>query len=202
MPSQLLTVASRKVHVVEGMVIPQGEYAVLEAIQILTDHGVQITRRALQWYATKGLVDPPIRRGRHVYYPAPLLEETLWAKTLQAYYGLRLRDLFTIRKFGVSYRAVAIGAHLLERKLERYRIYWEDRRRGRRNLRDPLQEAVFPVESLSGVFPRIVGVRRVILNEYFRLVLGGADPEAIDLRREGLQLEPPASVRGREEGDG
>jgi DNA-binding transcriptional MerR regulator len=191
MSSALLKVAPRKVHVVEGMVIPQGEYAVLEALQILNRHGVQVTRRALQWYATRRLVDPPIRRGRQVYYPASLLEETLWVKTLQAYYGLRLRDLLQIRRLGVSYRAVAIGAYLLERKLERYRIYWEDRRVGREKLRDPLQEAVFPVQSLSGVFPRIVGVRRVILNEYFRLVLGGADPEAIDLRREGLQLEPP-----------
>lgn len=191
MPSQLLKVAPRKVHVIQGTVIPEGEYSVLEALQILTDHGVQITRRALQWYATQRLVDPPPRRGRQVYYPAPLLEETLWAKTLQAYYGLRLRDLLRIRRLGVSYRAVAIGAYLLERKLERYRIYLEDRRARRKKLRDPLQEAVFPVESLSGVFPWIVGVRRVILNDYFRLVLGGADPEAIDLTREGLQLKPP-----------
>lgn len=189
--SKLLKVAPRKVHVIEGTIIPEGEYTVLQAIQILVDQGVQITRRALQWYATQRLVDPPIRRGRHVYYPAPLLEETLWAKTLQAYYGLRLRDLHRIRRLGVSYRAVAIGAYILERKLERYRIYWEDRRVGRKKLRDPLQEAVFPVESLSGVFPWIVGVRRVILSEYFRLVLGGADPEAIDLKREGLQLEFP-----------
>lgn len=189
--SQLLKVAPRKIHVIGGRVIPEGEYPVPEAIQILTDHGVQVTRRALQWYATKKLVDPPIRRGRQVYYPAPLLEETLWAKTLQASYGLRLRDLLQLRRLGVSYRAVAVGAYLLERKLERYRIYWEDRRRGRKHLRDPLYEAVFPVAGLSGIFPRIVGVRRVVLNEYFRLVLGGADPEAIDLRREGLQLKPP-----------
>lgn len=193
--SALLKVHAEKIHVIEGHYFPKGEHTAQGALALLAASGVKLTRRGLQWYATRGLLPLPRRRKAGVLYSSEGLEAVFWAKVLQTYYGLKIRDLRRLREQGTPFRNVAVGAYILERKLDRYRAYLADRQAGPGRPRQPVEEAVFPVEALRGIFPAILGAKRVILNEYFRLVFAGADPEAIDLRLEALLLDPVAFLR-------
>jgi len=193
--SSLLKIYPEKIHVIEGHYFPEGEHTAEGALTLLAASGVRLSRRGLQWYATRGLMPLPRRRKAGVLYSARALESVFWAKVLQTYYGLKIRDLRKLREHGTPLRSAAVGAYIIERKLDRYRAYMADRRAGPGRPRQPVEEAVFPVESLRGIFPAILGAKRVILNEYFRLVFAGADPEAIDLRREALLLDPVALLR-------
>jgi DNA-binding transcriptional MerR regulator len=193
--SSLLKVYPEKIHAIEGQYFPEGERDASGALDLLAASGVRLTRRGLQWYATRGLLPLPRRRRTGVVYSSRDLEAVFWAKVLQTYYGLRIRDLRRLRELGTAFRSVAVGAYIIERKLDRYRAYLADRESGPGRARRPVEEAVFPIESLRGIFPAILGAKRLILNEYFRLVLAGADPEAIDLRREALLLDPVAILR-------
>lgn len=193
--SRLLKVYPDKVHVIEGHYFPEGEHTAEGALALLATSGVTLTRRGLQWYATRGLLPLPRRRKTGILYSSENLEAVFWAKVLQTYYGLKIRDLRRLREQATPFRNVIVGAYILERKLDRYRAYLADRQAGPGRPRQPVEEAVFPVEALRGIFPAILGAKRLILNEYFRLVFAGADPEAIDLRQEALLLDPVALLR-------